>query len=321
MSHNISHASGRAEIAYAGEHPWHSLGTPIPDNASMEEVIEAAGLDWTVSTQPIFQRLPNNKSFREVAGHQLIVRDDTQDILGVTGDRFTPLQNLEAFKAMESRIRPLGARYDVAGALGVGETVWVSARLSSFEVQKGDALDRFLLLTNGHDGKHSLRILIACRRVVCQNTLILALAEGQGKGFRGVHSALLKGKLSGAVDEVLEVEGIYKQAEEAYGRMLTVRMNKEQVDQYFKKVFKIAEKNENDKPSRVLAELSERFDAPTNRVGNMAGTVWAAYQAAVEAVDHGGRRTQLDARAKSLLFGPGAITKARAFEEAVALIK
>lgn len=92
MSANISTGSGKPEIAYVGEKPWHGLGTKISEHATMDEVINAAGLDWTVSTRPVFQQV-ENQAFREIEGYQLIVRDDTQAVLGLSGRRYTPLQN------------------------------------------------------------------------------------------------------------------------------------------------------------------------------------------------------------------------------------
>lgn len=322
MPADISKASGAPEIAYVGDKPWHGLGTKIEKDATMEEVIEAAGLGWTVGIRPVFQRLQDNK-MREVEEAQLIIREDTQDVLGVTGRRFKPLQNVEAFAAMDKHIKGLKARYDVAGALGKGENVWALAYLGKFAVGKDDEIIKYLLLANSHDGKHSLRILITTIRVVCANTMVAALDAATGRGFSGVHSSLLNGKLDASISGVLEVEGIYRDLEAAYGRMLTYRMSKEQTEQYFRKVFKIAagDAQDKDKPSRVLADLNERLGSKENTLGGMAGTLWATYNSATEFCDHGGRRTPLDTRAHSLLFGPAAGTKQRAFEEAIALIK
>lgn len=320
MSANISVGGGKPEIAYVGEKPWHGLGTKINENATMDEVIEAAGLDWTVSTRPVFQQV-ENQAFREIERYQLIVRDDTQAVLGLSGKRFTPLQNRDAFRALDSKIQKLRVKYDVAGALGVGEHIWALAKLGTFSVGKNDEITKYLLLANSHDSKHSLRILVTTIRVVCQNTMVAALSEGTGKGYKGVHSSVLESRLSGAIDDVLQVSGIYKNLEEIYGRMLTQRMNKAQVDQYFRKVFKVAGGADQDKPSRVLVELSERLENKENTIGGMAGTVWQAFNTATEFCDHGGRKTPLDTRAQSILFGAGASVKQRAFEEAVALIR
>src|SRR5262245_37079831 len=171
MAHNLSFNNGRAEMAYAGETPWHGLGTKVEGLQTVADMLRQAGLEWTVSTQPLYSPDPVNGGYRPVSGRVEIKRDDTHVGLGIATDRYFPINNGKAGDVMEAVLTEGGAHVEVAGALGQGERCWMLAQLpDSFEAVPGDTIKPYILLAWGHDGKHGLALKATPIRVVCQNT-------------------------------------------------------------------------------------------------------------------------------------------------------
>lgn len=316
MSANIK------SMFYVGQRPWHELGTKLEKAPTAEEAIKAAGLDWEVICRPVYDKLPSGE-FKAVAGRQLIVRADTDEVLGDMGERFTPLQNKEAFSQLDDALREIKATYETAGCLGNGAKVWILAKLpGDIIVGKDDLVKKYILLAHAHDGSLAVRELITPVRVVCQNTLNESLSGANASNsVYARHTKGVAGKTKAGLERLLTISGIYDQLGQLYGRMLARQMKGAEVEAYFRKVIGLPANDAPDtKPSRVLVEMSERFEGPLNTIGTMRGTLWAAYNAVTESIDHGGRSGELEARANSLLFGPGATRKIKALELAKTLV-
>lgn len=179
MAHEISIQNGRAEIAYAGDTPWHGLGTKVDGLQTAQDMVRAAGLDWTVGLRPLLM-VNEGGGHVPVESHRAIYREDVGRVLGVASARYQPIQNAQAADVVDALVAEGGAHVEVAGALGQGERCWMLAQLpGDFEVVKGDRVRPYFLLAWGHDGKHGLAGTLTPIRVVCNNTLT---AAGFGKG-------------------------------------------------------------------------------------------------------------------------------------------
>jgi phage/plasmid-like protein (TIGR03299 family) len=181
MAHQLMHN----HMAYVGEVPWHGLGKSVPAEVSAQEMIAAAGLDWQVRKEPALWA--NNHQMGPYKPY-LVVRERTahesQDVaLGFVGHGYEILQNDEAFEFFEPFIDSRLAHFETAGALRHGERVWVLAKLSEpICVVRDDLVDRYLLLSNSHNGHGAVSIRFTPIRVVCQNTLNLAM-RGEAPPF------------------------------------------------------------------------------------------------------------------------------------------
>ena len=185
MAHNIG------EMFYYGERPWHRLGERLEQPATLEEALKHGGLDWEVELLPLaVADEPESKAPQRCA----VVRKDRKPgqagrVIGVVHPGFGPLQNragAEMFDALLGQGRPI---YHTGGYLKNGEVVWLLARLpGDIQVQEKDVIETYLLFSNSHDGSSAIDIRLTTVRVVCQNTLSLALDNTSvGKVFRRAH--------------------------------------------------------------------------------------------------------------------------------------
>jgi phage/plasmid-like protein (TIGR03299 family) len=171
-------------MMYCGEVPWHGLGVKVDHLATSAEALEAAKLAWRVSKQPM--QLENG---RAVPDHKAVVRDDIGAVLGVVGRQYTPLQNVDAFAFADLLLPGAEGRYETAGSLMGGRRVWMLAKLGEADIVPGDPVTDYLLLSNSHDGTSSFRVLQTSVRVVCNNTLTMALGARTEHAIAFKHTA------------------------------------------------------------------------------------------------------------------------------------
>lgn len=163
-------------MMFVGQTPWHGIGTKIESPVSSAEAIRLAGLDWTVEVAPI---VTNDQVRTNVDDYRVTRRVTDEAILGVVKRGWKPIQNLEAFRLFDAVLGEQQARYNDAGSLQGGSKVFITAKLPE-PILVGlakDPVDRYLLLSNAHDGTRPLQMLFTPVRVVCCNTLNLALSR------------------------------------------------------------------------------------------------------------------------------------------------
>lgn len=313
MSHNIN------SLFYYGATPWHKLGTEVKEVQTSEGAIVAAGLNWGVSkVQLQRQDGPLVNSFATV-------RDDNKETLGVVGDVYKPLQNREAFSFFDAIVGEKAAIYHTAGGLGQGEIIWILAKLPGYiRVQGDDVSEKYLLLTNRHDGKGSVRVQFTPIRVVCQNTLNIALT-GAERSFKARHTGSLGQRVKTVQDYLGIVDAKSALFEECARKLATVQLTQDAWKNYAKKSGLVPEAEDGDRPSsrsyQIMEDVSRLFERGKGQeMPGARGTAWGAFNAVVEYVDYV-RSTRNDKRAESLLFGSGAQIKQTAWDNALALAK
>jgi len=325
MAHDLEIRDGKASMMYVGEEPWHGLGTRLDRPATAAEAIKAARLDWEVAKYPLYAR--SGLRSKRVPNLYAVVRKDRWQpggdaVLGVVGRDYTPLQNRDAFAFFDPIVGKGAAIYHTAGVLGRGERVWMLAKLpDNIRVVGEDVVDKYLLLCNSHDGTSAVQVKFTPVRVVCRNTLSLALKKGET--VRVVHTRDVKERLKQAHRLLGIVTQRYEELADYYSQMARVSMANGRLDEYLRMVFPDPPESDNyeARMRAVLRDraLSKRFFAEGKGNGEkgIAGTLWAAYNGVVEYVDHWiGPRQSADSRLRSVWFGRGCRTKARAFEVA-----
>ncbi len=347
MAHNLHIEDGKASMFYVEQAPWHGLGTALNKPANARQAITAANLDWTVVKKPLLAF--DGKVSHPIPDRFAIVRQDwfgqPKPIFGIVGNEYTPLQNREAFDFFDAIVaaQPENERaiYHTAGALGEGERVWILAKLpSDIRVTGEDIVNKYLLLSNSHDGSSAVQIKFTPVRVVCQNTLTMAL--NQGRTLRVPHLKNLPDRMKQATRLLGIINDEYTGIEDNFKAMTAKQLNSAQLDHYLHKVYPDPQDKENRdalaraKVNRLLAtyffEHGKGIDLPGVR-----GTLWAAYNGVAELVDHrqpqrGNIRPastlfpeanppQDERRLESAWFGEGHWTKMRAYKLACDLLR
>ena len=321
MAHELATTNGQPAIAFFGETPWHGLGTKLADPATASEAIHAAGLDYEVALQSLW-----TSEGDPVPTRQAVVRRDTSEVLGVVGRGYQPIQNHQCFSFLDSVVADGRLRYHTAGALGKGERVWMLAKLPG-EIQikdSDDVTEKYLLLSNSHDGSSALRVYFTPIRVVCANTLAMAERRCRSDGVSIVH----KGNLEAKVGEAQEILGLarrfYDELASKINQLAAFHPTRMQVESYFEVVYPDRLGHASSRTQNVRAKLLNLFetgrgqDLPETRF-----TAWTAFNALTEYVDHHrstrGRTVgeRVDRRLQSAWFGSGAKLKADAWRAAL----
>jgi phage/plasmid-like protein (TIGR03299 family) len=317
-------------MAYVGEVPWHKQGTPVPQEVSAAQMIHAAGLDWTVEKRPARGYPPISKRGKpdSYARYEIIRcgRECTYEpevMLGMVSGRYQPLQNVDAFSFFDPIVDQKTATFETAGVLGAGERVWVMAKLPELiEVVRGDNCEKYLLLSNTHSGQGSVIVKFTAVRVVCQNTLMLALQDGQ-QAFRVRHSLKMGERLDEIGKLIAEVNAAYAKAAETFRRLAEVNVkNEAMLDEYLGALFPRSPAQQRDRSNPPKwDEVKYLFETrPDLQLPGVRGTLWGAYNAVTAFEDY--RLARDDTPAKRLdrvWFGSGADLKARALAKALDL--
>lgn len=299
MAHEIEYRNGQNAIAYVGATPWHKLGQQIAPDAPIGDWMKAAGLDWSVSTRPLY--LEGMKD--PIPGFKALARDDDDKVLDVVGSDWEPIQNYQAFEFFERFCKAGALTLETAGSLRGGRDVWVLAKASeAFELPGHDKMESYVLFDNPHQRGRAALIIPTPIRVVCANTQGWALEKHERMErkmeARFTHVGAGRYSIESAQEQLAIIEANFK-AFEQFARFLAKRRcRKSQFEQFVTKVYGLTELKSDDAGAvarrrehnrRVIDQMLVIKDqAPGADMS--AGTWWSAYNAVTYDVDHSPRR-------------------------------
>lgn len=328
-------ADGQASMVYAGAVPWHGLGTVVPANISTVEALKLSRADFEVHTGPLqttdgvavqarytYRNVehPNGTVEKVILGHHV-------------GMDWHPLQNKDAFAWFDPFLDAGEATIESAGVLRNGCRVWVLASLTcpddaTREVVDGDEVRRYILLSNGHDGRTSVHVGYTPIRVVCWNTLSQAIEHQGSKLLKLRHTAGIVPALGVVRDTMRVVHQTFEATMEQYKVLASVSAD----DEVMKKYVRIVVSTENaDKiwdgdvgvtdGLRVWGQVQPLIEtAPGQNIKGVQGTLWAAYNGVTRWLGHTRGKTD-EQRLETGWFGDGAKLNARALTVALELAK
>ena len=323
MPHNLF----QDRMAWVDEVPWHELGEEVSASATASEMIKAANLDWNVTVERApGARLLRHSLGRNIYDRYLVCRDPVEKdekekvVLASVGSQYTALQNREAFSFFDPFINNKWASFHTAGALGNGERVWVQIKLSShITILDDDEIDKFLLLSNTHNGSGAVTIRFTPIRVVCQNTLNYARKGGHGV-ISVRHTRKIAENMKKAEIEKIKniVDSVFANAEKLFGRMAALALSINDVDDILKKLFPPSDKQKrtNKEPERWtrIREILGNTDITPPKTRN---TLWGLYNAIVRDEDYReSREADPSARLERVWFGSGHDLKLKALNVA-----
>jgi phage/plasmid-like protein (TIGR03299 family) len=309
MAHEIEVVDNIANMMYVGDAPWHKLGTKFEVAPTLDTAIMAAGLDWNVILKPLFTgdgiSAPANATVRESDG----------SILGVVGPGYKPLQNQKAFDFFKFFVNSGAVTVECAGSLRNGRRVFILCKINKdpIVVKGNDIVQKYVLLSNSHDGTMAVRAGFSGIRVVCANTLAMALGADSSKLLRIRHTK----SVNEALDEVAQIMNIADQSFDAtaeqYRRLAAKSVNVADLDKYVRTVFKLDDEGD----SRVIDQVIPLFEKGRgNDMPEIKGTYWAAMNAVSEYVQYE-RGSSDDTRLDQTWFGAGQTLNKRALEVAL----
>lgn len=205
--------------------PWHGLGTIVSEAPKSEEALRLAGLDWNVVQDSIYT---NNGEL--VEGYKVNIRDTDRQMLGVVTDRYKVIQNKDAF-AFTDELLGSGVRYETAGALQSGKKVWLLARLPQEYIMSGERISPYLVFSNTHDGSGAVKVAITPIRVVCNNTLNIALRSAQ-RSFSMIHTGDIRGKINEAKQTLFMADKYMESLGKEFDKLRKQKLSDQQVKDY-----------------------------------------------------------------------------------------
>lgn len=263
--------------------PWHGLGVQVEEAPNSVEALKLSGQDWLVKSEPMF--IDINGSKVEVPNVLANVRDKDNKVLGTVSGKYKIVQNHEAFTFTDGLLGE-GVKYETAGSLAGGCKVWLLARMPETEIL-GDKFEQFLVFSNSHDGKGSIRVACTPVRVVCQNTLNLALNNAT-RSWTTKHMGDMNFKMVEA-HRTLNLASKYQQAlKEEASKLADEKISDVKFEIFVKNLIPIAK----DSTERVIRnrvdmqnELITRYTKAPD-LKDFRGTKWGVLQAVSDFATH-----------------------------------
>jgi phage/plasmid-like protein (TIGR03299 family) len=317
MSHELEFVDGQAAMVYTGEVPWHGLGTKVDGNLTPAQMLKAAKLNWTVEKVPAYARIADEEEV--YIGHDALVRSRDHKILDVVTHDWNPVQNQEAFEFFNEFCQEGKMTMETAGSLKGGQLVWGLAKIGeAFDLFNGkDKIDGYMLFTNPHIYGWSTSVSLNAIRVVCMNTLRLALTA-KGKTDKIVKVSHRREFIA---EEVKEALGISREKLARYKEMAEFLASKKapktDIVKYFQTLFPVLTQKKDSKKELSKAAsicLGVLDTQPGAEIG--AGTWWQGYNTVTYYTDHLAGRTK-DNRLHSAWYGLNRGLKIKALETAV----
>jgi len=273
---------------WVGRHaPWHGLGVNVAEAPTAQDALRAAGLEWEVRSLPVYIRQPGSSEYTEVPGWRANVRDSDWSTLGIVSEGYSVVQPFEAFDFLDQVVGSGDVRYETAGSLFRGRKIWILARMTEGAKDVlGDPLAPYVLFTNSYDGSSAVRCLTTPVRVVCNNTLNMALGN-----YQRIWSIRHVGNISGKVRDAQDALGMAHHYLDALQEDAEVLQQKKVDEEAWRHIVTQLIPEPPDATERVemriyneRVALEDLINAPD--LQRFRGTGWAAINAVSDWVAH-----------------------------------
>jgi len=314
------------KMAYVGATPWHQLGNQLPPKQPIEVWAEKAGMDWTICDTPVrylTQQAGSLGSILSFDDQKVLYRSDTKAPLSVVSSRYQVVQPRAVLEFYRDLTEVSGFELETAGVLKEGRKFWALARTGKAMALKGnDVVNGYLLLATSCDGSLATTATPTTIRVVCNNTLTIAL-NGASSAIKVPHSTSFDAQ---AVKQQLGIA--VSQWDSFMYRMKTLserKVKNHEAMNYFLKVLCQSDTAPDQAAvltnERALKKVQAMYEGQGHgaELASASGTAWGLLNAVTEFVDHERRARSQAYRLESAWFGQGAVLKQRALQQALAL--
>jgi phage/plasmid-like protein (TIGR03299 family) len=296
MAHDLESVNGQTAFASLRQPAWHGLGTVFTDEVNTNEMLKLAHLDnWNVRLEDV--AIP--ESFESDKSYSFVTRtnpfDKTKnDILGVVGERYVPLQNEDLFSFGDNLLDG-GGRWETAGSIKGGRVVFGSIALTdSITLDPNgiaDKIDNYLLINTSHDGSIAIQASITPVRVVCANTLNLALSSFKGKKdvkqtFKIRHTQTAEGKIAVAREALGLAHKYIDEFSTMANEMIQTEITKAQFDKIVELAYPAPAKDAKGSQKKYDGKIDLLQSIYVGDFNNtISGTAWGAFNALTERLD------------------------------------
>lgn len=263
--------------------PWHGLGTIVNEAPTSAEALNLAGLDWTVDQTPVY-----TDAGIQIHGYKANRRSSDGSILGIVSDRYKIVQNTEAFEFTDTIVGETEngvVKYETAGSLCGGKKIWLLAKMPTQKILDDD-VEPYMFFSNSHDGSGAIKVGLTPIRIVCNNTLNIALANAK-RQWSTKHIGDMQSKLEEAklclqlADKYMDNLAI--EAE----RLANTRLYKEQIDEILNEMFPVEEDASERKKNNVKELKNEYYMCYVRPdIAKFIGTAYGAVNAMSDLVTH-----------------------------------
>jgi phage/plasmid-like protein (TIGR03299 family) len=328
-------------MAYVGATPWHGKGKAVTNEAAMYSAplfMTEADLDWEAEKRQLSRKLVGTdgaETYIPANAWEVIRSSDGKVLADMVGERYTILQNRDAFNWFQPWLDQREAALHTGGALFGGSRIWALAKLNRdpMEIAAGDIVEKYVLLSHSHDGSLAVRVGFTPIRVVCWNTLSMAHSADASKLIRLKHSKNVKTNLENLREVMNLVNAEFEATAEQYRLLQRKSINQNDLRKYVKMVFEV-EADDNviwpngartkemkevvsERQKNILESVIELCEAGKgNNLPSVRGTYWSAYNGVTEYLSYVNGRNE-DNRLNSLWFGQNANFNKRALAAAV----
>lgn len=234
------------------ETPWHGLGTIVQEAPTSVDALRLAGLDWTVNQNPVF-----TEGGFEIPNYKANVRSSDNTVLGIVTDRYKVVQNAEAFAFTDSIIDTGNVLYETAGSLRNGKTIWMLARMPETNIL-GDKFDPYMCFTNSHDGSGAVKVCMTPIRVVCNNTLNMALANAS-RCWSTKHIGDISSKLEEAKHTLIMANNYMKKLDEEADKLANQKISEDEIAKILDELFPVNEDKDSDRKKNNVEEAKNQI--------------------------------------------------------------
>jgi phage/plasmid-like protein (TIGR03299 family) len=311
-------------MAYVGDAPWHGLGNQLGAGQPIEVWAQQAGMDWNIRESPVSFMTDDSGSLSSIVSfpeNKVLFRSDTKAPLSVVSQRFQVVQPSEILEFYRDLTEVSGFELETAGVLKGGRKIWALARTGQSSTLKGnDVSNAYVLLATACDGTLATTAQFTSIRVVCNNTLAVALGASNGavkvRHSTSFDAQAVKRQLGISVSTwnsfMYQMKGLSER-----------KVKTHEVTNYLLRVFSNERKFDSGNASeRTMAKVMTLFNGHGRgaELSSAKGTVFGLLNSVTEFVDHDRRARSADHRLESAWFGQGAALKEKALEQALVMI-
>lgn len=280
-------AANVESMFYVRQVPWHGLGTMVQEAPTSEDALHIAELDWRVEQTPVF-----TDAGIEIPGYKANRRDTDGSILGIVSDRYKIVQNTEAFEFTDAIVGETEdgvVKYETAGSLCGGKRIWLLAKMPTKKVLDDD-VEPYMFFSNSHDGTGAIKVGMTPVRIVCANTLAIALNTAK-RQWSTKHVGDMQSKLEEAKLCLRMADSYMANLDVEADRLANAKLYREQIEEILDEMFPVDD-NASERKKNNIVQFKNQFWTAYNMpdIQKFEDSAWKAVNAMSDVITHSAPR-------------------------------